>query len=70
MASDKSNLRHIYRSANKLKHNIEYYINEKIANKLRESITTNIMTSFGPETTHGKEVKAFNDEQKELHRWI
>lgn len=65
MASNKSNLRPIYRSANKLKHNIEYYVNEKVANKLRESITTNIMTSFGPETTHGKEVKAFNAEQKE-----
>lgn len=65
MASNKSNLRPIYRSANKLKHNIEYYVNEKVANKLRESIMTNVMTSFGPETTHGKEVKAFNAEQKE-----
>ena len=70
MASSKSNLRPIYRSANKLKHNIEYYVNEKVANKLRESIMTNIMASFGPETTHGKEVKAFNDEQKALRRWI
>lgn len=65
MASNKSNLRPIYRSANKLKHNIEYYVNEKVAKKLKESIITNVMTSFGPETTHGKEVKAFNDEQKE-----
>lgn len=65
MASDKSNLRPIYRSANKLKHNIEYYVNEKVANKLRESIMTNLAASFGPETTHGKEVKAFNSEQKE-----
>ena len=38
MASDKSNLRPIYRSANKLKHNIEYYVNEKVAKKLKESI--------------------------------
>ena len=67
MASNKSNLRPIYRSANKLKHNIEYYVNQKVAKKLKESIITNVMTSFGPETTHGKEVKAFNDEQKELH---
>ena len=36
MASDKSNLRPIYRSANKLKHNIEYYVNEKVAKKLKE----------------------------------
>ena len=67
MASNKSNLRPIYRSANKLKHNIEYYVNKKVAKKLKESIITNVMTSFGPETTHGKEVKAFNDGQKELH---
>ena len=70
MANNKSDLRPIYRSANKLKHNIEYYVNEKVANKLRESIMTNIMASFGPETTHGKEVKAFSDEQKALRRWI
>ena len=68
MASNKSNLRPIYRSANKLKHNIEYYVNKKVAQKLKESIITNVMTSFGPETTHGKEVKAFNDEQKELSK--
>ena len=68
MASNKSNLRPIYRSANKLKHNIEYYVNKKVAKKLKESIITNVMTSFGPETTHGKEVKAFNDEQKELSK--
>ena len=54
MANNKSDLRPIYRSAN----------------KLRESIMTNIMASFGPETTHGKEVKAFSDEQKALRRWI
>ena len=65
MTSNKSNLRPIYRSANKLKHNIEYYVNQKVAQKLKESIITNIVSSFGPETTHGKEVKAFNDEQKE-----
>ena len=70
MANNKSDLRPIYRSANKLKHNIEYYVNEKVAKKLKESIITNVMTSFGPETTYGKEVKAFNDEQKELRRWI
>ena len=68
MASNKPNLRPIYRSANKLKHNIEYYVNKKVAKKLKESIITNVMTSFGPETTHGKEVKAFNDEQKELSK--
>ena len=68
MASNKSNLRPIYRSANKLKHNIEYYVNEKVANKLRESITTNLAASLGPKTAYGKEVKAFNDEQKELSR--
>ena len=56
MASNKTNLRPIYRSANKLKHNIEYYVNKKVAKKLKESIITNVMTSFGPETTHGKEV--------------
>ena len=64
MASNKTNLRPIYRSANKLKHDIEYYVNEKVAKKLYESITTNIMTTFSPETKHGKEVKAFNEEQK------
>lgn len=64
MASKKTNLRPIYRSANELKHGIEYYVNEKITKKLYESITTNIMTTFGPETKHGREVKAFNEEQK------